>query len=71
MKWAPSPGSRRLEAALAKQNRWWVRWVIFGVLGGLGIIVGVETCTEPAPEVFGGEPIGPASTQIPHPDPGF
>ena len=67
IRWATTPGSVRLQAALAKDARWWVRPIAIAVLVGLVAVVGNELCAGARPAVVGGEALKAAPTQLPHP----
>lgn len=70
-KWAPSPGSLQLQAALRRSERWWVRWVVAFVLGAIALVLCNEHCGHDAPQVFGGVPLDAVPTELPHPDPTY
>ena len=68
-KWGPPAGSMQLEAALAKRNRWWIRWVVAAVLVAIALIAWNEYFDEPAPSVYGGESLRAAPNELPYPEP--
>ncbi len=57
-----------MQAALDKESRWWVRWVVGGVLCGAALVVWSEWHDERAPSV-GGEPLKSVPNEVPYPPP--
>lgn len=67
--WAPSAGSIRVQSALERRARWWVPWVAGAVLCAVALIGWSECHDDPAPSVFGGEPVRSVPNELPHPEP--